>query len=144
MEINGGKIIIQNRKTILVRIVTEYQQIADQIYNTSSSRSPGIKFTTEAVDELNAVLTKTTMDDAFGVGANLPAYSGEMTQAAILEEIYRNRRIELYLTGLSLEDTRRFGRPGSGTMNEERNRDYYPYPNAERDNNAETPPNPPK
>ncbi|KAA3633052.1 MAG: RagB/SusD family nutrient uptake outer membrane protein, partial [Bacteroidetes bacterium] len=96
----------------------------------------------EAVTELDAVLTKTGADDAFGLGANLPEYSGEMTQEAILEEIYRNRRIELYLTGLSLEDTRRFDRPGEGEPDAERNKDYYPYPNAERDNNSQTPDNP--
>ena len=96
----------------------------------------------DAIDELNAVLTKTAADDAFGIGANLPAYSGDMTGDAVLDEIYRNRRIELYLTGLSLEDTRRFGRPGEGSADAERNKDYYPYPNAERDNNTETPENP--
>lgn len=97
---------------------------------------------TEAVAELDAVLTKTAATDAFGLGANLPAYAGTMTQEAILTEIYRNRRIELYLTGLSLEDTRRFGRPGEGSADAERNKDFYPYPNAERDNNTNTPPNP--
>ena len=96
----------------------------------------------EAVAELDAVLTKTAAGDAYGIGANLPAYTGEMTQDAILTEIYRNRRIELYLTGLSLEDTRRFGRPGEGSPDAERNKEYYPYPNAERDNNTETPPDP--
>jgi len=97
---------------------------------------------TEAVAELDAVLTKTAAGDVFGVGANLPAYGGAMTQEAILDEIYRNRRIELYLTALSLEDTRRFGRPGAGAADAERNRNFYPYPNAERDNNTETPGNP--
>ena len=97
---------------------------------------------TEAVAQLDAVLTKTAAEDAFGIGANLPAYAGDMTQDAILDEIYRNRRIELYLTALSLEDTRRFDRPGSGTPDAARNRDYYPYPNAERDNNTQTPANP--
>lgn len=97
---------------------------------------------TEAVAELDAVLTKTAAEDAFGIGANLPAYAGAMTQEAILDEIYRNRRIELYLTALSLEDTRRFNRPGAGAPDAERNRDFYPYPNAERDNNTQTPGNP--
>ena len=95
-----------------------------------------------AVAQLDIVLTKTAGSDAFGVGANLPPYSGAMTQSAILDEIYRNRRIELYLTGLSLEDTRRFGRPGATDANAERNRDFYPYPNSERDNNTSTPSNP--
>lgn len=97
---------------------------------------------TDAVTQLNMVLTKTAANDAFGLGANLPIYAGAMTQQAILDEIYKNRRIELYLSGLSLEDTRRFGRPGATDTNAERNRDYYPYPNAERDNNTNTPANP--
>ena len=65
-----------------------------------------------------------------------------MEQSAILDEIYRNRRVELYLTGLSLEDSRRFDRPGATETDAERNRDYYPYPNSERDNNTNTPANP--
>jgi len=89
---------------------------------------------------LDTVLTKTT--DAYGIGAALPAYTGAETKEALLDEIYKNRRIELFLSGLSLEDTRRFNRPGAGTTNAERNRDYYPYPNAERDNNTNTPANP--
>ena len=91
----------------------------------------------EAVTELNKVLTKTVAEDSYNVAANLEPFSGEMTKEVILEEIYKNRRIELYLTGLSLEDSRRFNRPSS-----ERNRTYYPYPNAERDNNDKTPSNP--
>lgn len=97
---------------------------------------------TNAVIELNSVLTKTAAGDAFGVGANLPVYSGLLEQQAVLDEIYKNRRIELYLTGLGLEDSRRFGRPGPSDANPERNRNYYPYPNAERDNNDSTPANP--
>ena len=95
-----------------------------------------------AVEQLNIVLTKTAANDLYGLGADLPTYSGAMTQDAILDEIYKNRRVELYLTGLSLEDTRRFGRPGATDANAERNRDFYPYPNAERDNNTSTPTNP--
>lgn len=95
-----------------------------------------------AVNELNAVLTKTAAQDAFGIGAGLPAYSGANTQEAILDEIYRNRRIELYLSGLGLEDSRRFGRPGPGAADAERNRNFYPYPDAERDNNDNIPANP--
>lgn len=98
---------------------------------------------TNAITELDAILTKTAAQDAFGVGANLPAYSGAVEQQAILDEIYRNRRIELYLTSLGLEDSRRFNRPGPTDANPERNRNFYPYPNAERDNNDNTPANPP-
>ena len=95
-----------------------------------------------AVTELNKVLTKTSTFDSFGLGANLTPYSGSQTQEEILNEIYKNRRIELYLSGLSLEDSRRFGRPGATEPNAERNRNYYPYTNAERDNNTNTPSNP--
>jgi starch-binding outer membrane protein, SusD/RagB family len=92
---------------------------------------------TDAVTELNKVLTKTASSDAFGIGANLPAYSGTMDQASILTEIYKNRCIELYMSGLKLEDSRRFNRPVS-----ERNRNYYPYPDSERFNNTNTPADP--
>ncbi len=78
---------------------------------------------TGAVTELNKVLTKTASSDAFGVGANLPAYAGTLDQASILTEIYKNRCIELYMSGLRLEDSRRFNRPAT-----ERNRNWYPYP----------------
>ncbi|MEP4881942.1 RagB/SusD family nutrient uptake outer membrane protein, partial [Maribacter dokdonensis] len=97
---------------------------------------------TSAVTELNAVLTKTSSSDIYGLGANLPEYDGALEQSAILDEIYKNRRVELYLTGLSLEDSRRFDRPGATETDAERNRDYYPYPNSERDNNTNTPANP--
>ncbi|CAM4233417.1 RagB/SusD family nutrient uptake outer membrane protein [Zobellia roscoffensis] len=97
---------------------------------------------TNAVTELNSVLTKTATTDIYGLGANLPEYSGPIVQDDILDEIYKNRRVELYLTGLSLEDNRRFERPGPADANAERNRNYYPYPNAERDNNTNTPANP--
>ena len=96
----------------------------------------------DAETALNLVLTKTSTTDVFGLGAALPVYSGALTQEALLSEIYKNRRIELYLSGLGLEDTRRFGRPGAQEADAERNRDYYPYPNAERDNNTNTPVNP--
>ncbi|MFN7116906.1 MAG: RagB/SusD family nutrient uptake outer membrane protein [Saprospiraceae bacterium] len=94
----------------------------------------------EAVAELNKVLTKN--NDIYMVNANLPAYSGELTQAAILQEIYKNRAIELYMTGLKLEDSRRFGRPGPNDANSERNRNFYPYPVRERDTNPNTPADP--
>ncbi len=93
-----------------------------------------------AIGELNKVLTKT--NDAWGLGAGLPAYAGAKTQADVLAEIYRNRRIELFMSGLGLEDSRRFGRPAAGTAGSERNRNFYPYPATESDNNPNTPPNP--
>lgn len=99
-----------------------------------------------ATTQLNRVLQKTADDDAFGLGANLPAYSGGDTQNEILDAIYKNRRIELFLNGTSLEDSRRFGRPqpsgNSAEFTEERNRDFYPYSEDERLNNPNTPKNP--
>jgi starch-binding outer membrane protein, SusD/RagB family len=91
---------------------------------------------TEAVGELNKVLTKTT--DAWGIGAALPAYSGANTADGILTEIYRNRCIELFMSGMKLEDSRRFNRP----VPAERTRTWYPYPLNERQNNPNTPADP--
>jgi hypothetical protein len=90
-----------------------------------------------ALIELNKVVTKTPASDPFGVGADLPAISGPLTQAEILDQIYRNRSIELYMSGLRLEDSRRFNRPAS-----ERKRTFFPYPFRERDNNPNTPADP--
>jgi hypothetical protein len=90
-----------------------------------------------ALIELNKVVTKQPAEDSLGVGAGLPAISGPLTQADLLTAIYQNRCIELYMSGLKLEDMRRFGRP-----NTERKRNFYPYPFAERDNNPNTPPDP--
>lgn len=92
-----------------------------------------------AITALNKVLTKTAATDAFGVGAALPAYSGAQTADAVLVEILRNRNIELAYSGLRLEDSRRFGRPGPGAAGSERTRNYYPYPRIERENNTSTP-----
>jgi len=77
-----------------------------------------------------------------GLGANLPAYSGPVTAPALLTEIYRQRAAELYLQGLRFEDARRLGRPGPPSSLVERNRNYWPYPNQERQNNPNTPADP--
>lgn len=89
---------------------------------------------------LDAVLTKT--NDIYGVNAAQPAYSGALTATALLTEIYRQRRIELFLSGQELEDSRRFARPAPNAAGEERNRTFYPYPQTERDNNTNTPADP--
>lgn len=91
---------------------------------------------------LDKVLTKTPAQDAFGVGADLPTYAGAVDQTSLLLEIYKNRCIELYLSGMKLEDSRRFGRPGPGSPIAERSRNYYPYPQQERDGNVNTPADP--
>jgi hypothetical protein len=89
-----------------------------------------------ALIELNKIVTKTPASDPFGVGADLPPLVG-LTQAQILDQIYKHRCIELFMSGLKLEDMRRFGRP-----NAERKRNLMPYPLRERDNNPNTPPDP--
>lgn len=89
-----------------------------------------------ALIELNNVVTKQPASDLYGVGAGLPP-STAATQDDILNEVYKNRCIELYMSGLKLEDMRRFGRPDS-----EKKRNFLPYPFLERDNNSNTPPDP--
>ena len=88
-----------------------------------------------ALTALNSVLTKKT--DSWGIGADLPAFAGDKTSAAILIEIYRNRKIELFMSGMALEDSRRFARPAA-----ERSRTWMPYPAIERSNNTNTPEDP--
>lgn len=100
-----------------------------------------------AVNEINAVRQQTT-GDIFGVYANLPAYSGPVTPADLLTEIYRQRSAEMFLSGLRLEDSRRFGRPAPPAnvnpvpITFERNRNFYPYPDQERLTNPNTPADP--
>ena len=89
-----------------------------------------------ALIELNKVVTKQPASDPFGVGAGLPPLVG-LTQQQILDQIYKHRSIELFMSGLRLEDMRRFARPTS-----ERKRNLLPYPFLERDNNPNTPPDP--
>lgn len=90
-----------------------------------------------ALAELNKVVTKKAASDPLGIGADLPALVGPFTQAVLLDQIYRNRCIEMYMSGLKLEDMRRFGRPAT-----ERTRNFMPYPFRERDNNSNTPADP--
>lgn len=89
---------------------------------------------------LDIVRTKTT--DIYGIGANQPAYAGPLTTVDLLTDIYKQRRIEMFMSGQELEDARRFGRPAPNAANEERNRTFYPYPLSERDNNTSTPADP--
>lgn len=84
---------------------------------------------------LNNVITKSS--DLFNVFANQPAITSIGSQANLLEQIYRHRCIELFMSGQKLEDMRRFGRATS-----ERKRNLMPYPLRERDNNPNTPPDP--
>lgn len=88
-----------------------------------------------SIIELNKVVTKN--NDIFGVNANQPPVAPATLQA-LLDEIYRQRSIELFMSGLRLEDMRRFNRP-----NTEKKRNLMPYPLRERDNNPNTPADPP-
>jgi hypothetical protein len=91
---------------------------------------------------LDMVLTKQSSQDAFRLGANQGPYAGAMTQEALLLEIYRNRCVELFMSGLKLADSRRFRRPGPLDPGAERKRNYFPYPQQEALGNSNTPPNP--
>jgi starch-binding outer membrane protein, SusD/RagB family len=98
-----------------------------------------------AIVELNGVIKKKAADDAFGVGADIAAgYTGAATKDAVLAEIYRQRCLELAYSGLRFEDSRRLGRPGpdAAAATRERNRNFIPYPQTERDNNSSTPADP--
>ncbi|MBO2010768.1 RagB/SusD family nutrient uptake outer membrane protein [Hymenobacter negativus] len=103
---------------------------------------------TNAVIELNRVRTSTAAASFAGTlptsppGAGLPPYSGPLTATDILTDILRNRNIELAFQGFRLDDSRRFGRPGPGATGSERNRNFFPYPRTERENNASTPTDP--
>ena len=96
---------------------------------------------TAALVDINFVRTQAS-GDLFGVHANLPPYRGPVTVEALLLEVYRQRSAELFLTGQRLEDSRRFGRPAPPASLRERNRNFYPYPQQERVNNPNTPPDP--
>ncbi len=88
------------------------------------------------LDQLNLVVTKQPSADPFGVGAALPPTTAT-DQDDLLTQIYKHRCIELFMSGLKLEDERRFGRATS-----ERKRSYLPYPFVERNDNPNTPADP--
>ena len=99
----------------------------------------------DAVIQLNLVRQKN--NDPLGVNANLAAWTGnETSQTDILEAIYKNRSIEMFLTGMRHEDSRRFHPnfvvPTDANTTNERNRNFYPYPSIERENNPNTPADP--
>jgi len=98
-----------------------------------------------AVQFINAVREKT--NDVFGVNAGLSAWTGDATNKAdIMDEIFKQRSIELFMSGMRLEDSRRIHPdlvpPTAGSYLNERNRNFYPYPFDERSNNPNTPANP--
>lgn len=120
--------------TIAIPIYLPGEMILTKAEAYARQSSPDL---VNAQTELNKVITKQPASDPFGVGAGLPADNTAYTQAQLLEQIYRHRAIELYMSGLRLVDNRRFTRPVS-----ERKRSYLPYPFQEHDNNSNTPPDP--
>ncbi|MBT9394290.1 hypothetical protein KLP40_14050 [Hymenobacter sp. NST-14] len=98
-----------------------------------------------ALLDINAVRTQTA-GDPLGVNAALPPYAGPETVAALLQEVYKQRSAELFLSGLHLDDSRRFGRPAPAPnqpiSQTERSRNFYPYPQQERINNPNVPADP--
>ncbi len=99
----------------------------------------------DAVIQLDLVRMKN--DDPLGVNANLPAWAGDVnSKTDVLDEIYKNRSIEMFLTGMRLEDSKRFhpdfSVPQEANTTNERNRNFYPYPTVERENNSNTPADP--
>ena len=92
---------------------------------------------TNGLDQLNLVLTKQPSADLYKVGAALPPIGGPLSKDDLLTQIYRNRCIELFMSGLKLSDEKRFGRPAG-----ERKRSYLPFPYVERNGNPNTPVDP--
>lgn len=90
-----------------------------------------------ALIELNKIVTKQPAADPLGVGAGLPALTGTYTAPQILTEVFKQRSIEMFLSGQRLEDSRRLGRPQT-----ERKRNFVNYPFRERDQNPNTPTDP--
>jgi len=98
-----------------------------------------------AVKYIDMVREKT--DDVYDVNAGLGAWTGDASdKTAIMNEIFKNRAIELFMSGMRLEDSRRIHPdltiPTAGDYVIERNRNYYPYPYNERENNPNTPEDP--
>ncbi len=137
-DVNGSGFFKSDLTTIPIYLPGEMLLIQAEAY----ARKGGAADLVNAKLFLDRVLTKTPAQDVFGIGADLPPFTGLLTQAALLEEIYKNRAIELYLSGMRLEDSRRFGRPGPGAPNADRTRNFYPYPQQERDGNPNTPADP--
>ena len=99
----------------------------------------------KAVQFINAIREKT--NDVFGVNAGLGPWTGDVTNKSdIMDEIFKERSIELFMSGMRMEDSRRIHPnlvpPAEGSYFSERNRNFYPYPFDERSNNPNTPENP--
>ncbi len=76
----------------------------------------------------------------FGVDAGLGPWTGDAANKSdIMDEIFKQGSIELFMSGMRLEDFRRIHPglvpPSAGSYSNERNRNFYPYPFDERTNN---------
>ncbi len=132
----GSGFFTANDSSVPVYLPGEMLLIQAEAYARNDDLSNALTF-------LNRVVTKKPADDVWNLGADLPAL-GTLTKENLLIEIYRNRCIELFMSGLSLEDSRRFQRTAPTVDNPaggERTRNFYPYPDNERDNNTNTPAN---
>jgi len=98
-----------------------------------------------------AVLDSVRTDCTGGRGiddpkACLPAYSGALTQAAILTDVYTQRRFELFSTGSRWEDSRRrnavFGPVAAPSVPLGAQRCWLPYAIGDRNANANVPADP--
>lgn len=77
----------------------------------------------------------------------LPALTGSLSAAELRAEIYRQRRFELFATGLSWEDARRLNQVGTTITNpiaqtSTAQRCWLQYPLIERNANSSVPPSP--
>ena len=82
----------------------------------------------EAITQINIVRTKAGLSSK--TAADLP------TQAAVLDEIFKQRTYSLFATGLHWADERRFGKIALAKVR------YLPYPLQVRATNTNTPANP--
>ncbi|WP_127130422.1 RagB/SusD family nutrient uptake outer membrane protein [Pseudoflavitalea rhizosphaerae] len=131
-----GGFFINSTSSVPIYTPGEVMLIKAEAYTRQATPDLG-----KAVAELNKVLTKTAATDPFGVGADLPAIVGTPDKTTLLREIYRNRSIELFMSGLKLEDMRRFSGDLPPSLTD-RKRNYFPFPFRERDNNTNTPADP--
>jgi len=141
----GGHTVVDLRgffdsesKSIPVYLPGEILLIKAEAYAQSGDLPKAVQF-------INAVREKT--NDEFGVNAGLGPWAGDVTNKAdIMDEIFKQRSIELFMSGMRLEDSRRIHPdlvpPVEGSYTNERNRNFYPYPFDERSNNPNTPDNP--
>ncbi len=89
----------------------------------------------EAAARTNDLPTAVTQINIIRNAAGLADFASS-DKTAILDEILKQRQYELFATGVSLEDLRRFGKIAQAKVA------WLPYPQLERDSNPNTPANP--